>query len=271
MTLTANGIDLSTLAYNVASLTGRLTSPQRRGKDIEVPGRHGAIRTPGKKFAANTVVLPMWVIGTEEDGDVSNGVTNQELLHDNVDRLVRLFSTDTVELVYTPPGGTARRISGQVMEAIDFSSQAGGTRAEFAVALSVAGAFWEDVAQVVANKTGTGVWAVAEFTGATAPMDDTLIRFTAPATNPRLTSPSGVFVAYNAALSSSQWVEINCATWEVVGGSGLTASYSALDHGGDPRWFVMDPGDPVPQVTASQTAGSTGGFRITGRRKYMVA
>jgi hypothetical protein len=139
---------------------------------------------------------------------------------------------------------------------------------EFGITLTCQSAFWEDVDQVTASKSGTGVWDVLPFQGATAPMDDLLVRFTAPATNPRLTNTKGVYVAYNAALTGSQWVEINSATWSVVGGGGLTASLAAVDHAGDARWFVLEPGDPTPQVTASQTAGSTGGFALTGRRKY---
>lgn len=269
MTLFANGVDLSTLCYNVSSLTGRLTVPPRRGKDIDVPGRNGAVRTPNKKFSAGSVVLPMWVIGLDESGEVSPGTTNQEVLYENIDRLTRLFSADSVQLIHRLPDGSERRITGQVMDAIDLSSQAGGTRAEFAVSLTTADAFWEDVSSVIATRTGTGLWDVLPFEGATAPMDDLIVKFTGPATNPRLTNPSGVYVAYNAVLTGSQTASIDCKAWTVAG-TGITAAYSAVDHGGDPRWFVLEPGDPTPRVTASQTAGSTGVFVLSGRRKYLV-
>lgn len=268
MTLFANGIDLSTLCYNVSSLTGRWTGPPRRGKDIDVSGRHGTVRTPRKKFSAGTVVLPMWVLGCDGDGQVPADKRSQEVIYDNIDRLSRLFSSDTVELVHHLPTGSVRRITGQVMDALDLSSQAGGTRAEFAVTLVTSDAFWEDVDPVVATRTGTGLWDVVPFSGATAPMDDLVAKFTGPSTNPSLTSPSGVYVAYNAVLTGSQSVSINCELWTVVG-TGFTASYSAVDHGGDPRWFVLEPGDPTPRVTASQTAGSTGVFSLSGRRKYL--
>jgi hypothetical protein len=269
VTLYANGVDLSNLAFNVASLSGRWTTPQRRGKDIDVSGRHGTIRTTGKKFTAGTVVLPMWVVGANEDGSIPHNVTSQEVVHDNIDRLTRLFSADTVKLVHVLPDGSSRQIVGQVIDAIDFSSMAGATRAEFGVTLTTAGAFWEDTDVVTATRTGTGVWDVLPFAGATAPMDDLIVKFTGPATNPRVTNPSGVYASYGAVLTGSQSISINCATWALVG-TGITPSYSALDHGGDPRWFVMEPGVPVPKVTASQTAGSTGVFSLSGRRKYMV-
>jgi hypothetical protein len=211
----------------------------------------------------------MWVVGANEDGSIPHNASSQEVVHDNIDRLTRLFSSDTVKLVHVLPDGSARQIVGQVMDAIDFSAMAGATRAEFGVTLTTAGAFWEDVDAVVATRTGTGAWDVLPFSGATAPMGDLVVKFTGPATNPRVTSPSGVYVAYNAILTGSQTVSVDSSAWS-LSGTGITPSYSALDHGGDPRWFVMDPGDPVPKVTASQTAGSTGVFSLSGRRKYMV-
>lgn len=276
MTLFANGVDLSSLCYNVASLTGRWTGPPRRGKDIDVPGRHGTVRSPRKKFSAGTVVLPMWVLGCTETGGVPPDASNQEVLYANIDKLTRLFSSNQVELVHQLPDGSLRRIVGQVMDALDLSSMAGGTRAEFAVSLVTAGAFWEDVDSIIATRSGTGLWDVVPFEGATAPMDDLVVKFTGPSTNPRITdnapvdsSASGVYVAYNAVLTGSQSVAVDCKTWTVTG-TGITAAYSAVDHGGDPRWFVMQPGDPTPRVTASQTAGSTGVFSISGRRKYLI-
>lgn len=264
----ANGINLDTLGYNVSSRAGRMQTAPRRGKDLDISSRHGSLFTPGKKHTGATVVLPIWCVAADEDGRVPRDGTMRELVQAHRDRLMRIFGADTVELVDPQPDGSRRRITGQVLDAITPTVQAGGTRIELPISLTCADAFWSDVDPVAASRSGTGVWEVVPFQGATAPMDDLVVRFTAPCTNPRLTNPSGVFVAYNAALNSSQWVQIDCSTWSVTGGGGLTASYSAVDHAGDARWFVLDPGDPTPRVVASQTAGSTGGFALTGRRKY---
>jgi hypothetical protein len=264
----ANGVNLATLGYNVSTRAGRLQTAARRGKNHEVAARHGGIHTPGKKFTGATVVLPMWCVAADEDGNVPRDGTMRDLVQAHLDRLLGIFGADQVELVSPMADGSRRRITGQVLDAIAPTVQAGGTRIEFAVSLVCASAFWEDVDQVSSSRSGTGLWEVLPFQGANAPMDDLLVRFTAPCTNPRLTNPRGVYVAYNAALTSSQWVEINCSTWAVAGGSGLTANLANVDHAGDARWFVLEPGDPTPRVTASQTAGSTGGFALTGRRKY---
>lgn len=265
----ANGIDLDQLCYNVSSRAGRMQTSPRRGKNIEVASRHGSIWTPGKKHTGATVVLTMWVIAADQYGHVPRDGTMRERFHTNLDRLLRIFGSDQVELIDPMPDGSHRRIVGQVLDSIAPEVQAGGTRAQFAVSLICADAFWSDVGDVSASKTGTGVWDVLPFQGATAPMDDLLVRFTAPCTNPRMTNPSGEYLAYNAALSGSQWVELDCGAWTVTGGGGLTGSYSALDHNGNGRWFELLPGDPTPSATFTQTAGATGSVTLTGRRKYL--
>jgi hypothetical protein len=264
----ANGVNLATLGYNVSSRAGRLQTAARRGKNAEVASRHGSIHTPGKKFAGAVVVLPIWCVAADDDGNVPRDGTMRELVQSHLDRLLGIFGADQVELVSPMPDGSRRRITGQVLDAITPTVQAGGTRIELPVSLTCAAAFWEDVEEVTAARSGTGIWEVLPFQGANAPMDDLLMRFTAPCTNPQLTNSKGVWGAYYATLTGSQWVEIDCATWSVTGGGGLTANLANVAHGGDARWFVLEPGDPTPRVTASQTAGSTGGFAVTGRRKY---
>lgn len=267
-----NGHDLNTLAYNVSSRAGRMQTAARRGKNLDIANRDGTVWTPGKKHTGLTVVVgPMWVIGADKEGRVPRDGTMRQLFQENYDQLMTIFGEDTLELVEPKPDGSRRRIVGQVLDTISPEVQAAGTRATFAVSVVCAAAFWEDTEQVTAYRSGTGLWEVLPFQGATAAMDDLVVRFTAPATNPRVTDAKGTWVAYNAALTGSQFVDINCRDWSVAGGGGLTASLAAVDHSGDARWFVMSPGHPTPQVTASQTAGSTGGFTLTGRRKYRTA
>lgn len=274
MSVTANGVDLTNLGWNVGDITGRLTGPPRRGKDVDVPGRHGQVRTPHKKFSSGTVILKMWANGADDDGLLVPGATMQETLRSNVDMLVRVLSADNVLIVETRPDASIRQINGQMLDALDLTALAGGSRVEFAASFNVADAFWEDVSAVTALKSGTGVWNVSEFTGATAPMDDMVVRFDGPCTNPRLTSSSGVYLEYSDVLASGKGVGIDCKNWTLTGYGGLTVSYSKITHGGDYRWFTMDPnsvGGVVPRVTASQTAGSTGTFTLTGKRKYLTS
>lgn len=264
-----NGIDLNTYAYNISTRNGRYNTPPRRGKNTEVANRHGAIFADGKKFGPQTIALPMWVIGADEDGNVPLDGTMRELFTYNLERLIRIFTSNTVELIDEMPDGSTRRIVGQVLDVIAPDITAGGTRGELGISVVTAAAFWEDTEERTATKTGTGLWLPIEFSDASAPMDDLTVRFTAPCTNPQLTNSAGVWVAYDAVFTGSQTVTINCADWSIIG-SGITPDYAALDHHGDPRWFVLEPGDPTPECTFSQTAGTTGKVSLTGRRKHMI-
>lgn len=270
-TVTANGVTLNTLAYNIRTLTGRLRTPVRRGGNVIVPGRHGAIRTPGKRFSEGEVVLSMWVLGADVNGLVPASGPARARLLSNVDMLTRVFGAETVELTHTLPDGSTRRLLGEVSEAIDFTSMAGGSRAEFAVAIDVPGAFWQDTADTTASFTGSGTWSVAPFAGATAPMDELRVTFNG-GTNPRITS-GGVWVQYSAALAAGESITLDCATWELTGGGGLVPDHSAVEHSGDARWFVLAPGQgasDVPEAVVSQTGTGAMSTDLAGRRKYLI-
>lgn len=266
-TLTANGVVLNTLAYNVSSLTGRLRVPVRRAANVTVPARHGALRTPRKPYEQGEITLPMWVVGADEDGLVPDSGPLRELLFTNVDMLSRVFGADTVELVHTLPDGSQRRALAETADVIDFA-MTGGSRAEFSVVLTVAGAFWEDVIPVSQSFSGQGTWQLTEFVGATAPMDDLTIRFNGPAPNPRITSGS-VWVQYSASLTAGQSVILNCVDWSLAG-VGISPSQAAVSHGGAARWFELAPGETNPVAEVSQTGSGTMSTVLSGRRKYFV-
>lgn len=270
-TVTANGVTLNTLAYNIRTLSGRLATPARVGGNIPVPGRHGAIRTPRKRFGQGQVVLSMWVLGADTDGHAPASGPARARLLENVDMLVRVFAAELVELVWTLPDGTARRLSGEVTDVIDFTTAAGGSRAEFAVTLSVPGAFWTDTAPVSAAFTGPGSWDVTEFAGATAPMDDLVVTLTG-GSNPRVEC-AGVWVEYGHVFAPGESVTLDCGSWGLAGGGGLVPDLTRVRHGGDLRWFVLTSpaGDPTPVVTVSHTGGAGAvGVELSGYRKYLT-
>jgi hypothetical protein len=184
--------------------------------------------------------------------------------------LTRIFGAELVELVHTLPDGSQRSVVGEVLEVIDFTSMAGGGRAEFAVSLVVPGAFWSDVDSITATFSGTGVWSPSAFSGATAPMDDLQVTFVGPSNNPRVQS-GDVWLRYGAVLTAGQSVILDCASWSLTGGGGLVPNYGAVTHGGDARWFVLHPGTTVvPSVTVSQTGTGAMSTSLSGRRKYLI-
>src|SRR3982751_4903714 len=92
-TLTVNGVVLNTLANNIETLAGRLRVPSYRTENLIVPSKHGELWVPNKKFQTNTIPLPMWVLGCNDDGEIPSGSTARIEFYARVDELVTLFKS----------------------------------------------------------------------------------------------------------------------------------------------------------------------------------
>ncbi len=86
---------LNTYAFNIATLTGRLGIPPLRGENFQIDGKDGEFFVP-KKVAPRTVSLGMWVVGSDENGDVDPDKV--ALFNENYIFLARLFHSPAQEL-----------------------------------------------------------------------------------------------------------------------------------------------------------------------------
>lgn len=281
-TLTVNGVVLNTLAKNITSLTGRLKVPARRNENITVPGRHGRIRTTRKYFDENDIVLPMWVRGCDDDGNITSG---REQFYGNIDTLTKLFQPGdgSLEVVHTLPDGSSRRAWAECTEAIDFSMQAGShgrPLGKFSVALKMPSPFWEETTVTSVDLAVAHTGSVSQFFGTTAPIDDMVLTVTGPATNPRVealyndvTMVNPTWLLYSGTVPAGQTLVIDVANWSLAGTGGLTPDYSLFSHQGGATWLTLvpGPGDEAPQVkfTASSTSGATK-LNLAARRKFLV-
>lgn len=270
MPISVNGVNLNTLAKNIDTKSGRMGIPDKRGSNRTVSGRSGSIQTK-KRFSESMVTLSMWVQGCQDDGTIPEGGSQLIEFQRNVDALTLLFSADNLVLESTMPNGTVRRIRGEVMDAMDFS-MSGLAIARFAAVVVCPDVFWESQFEYYSQWTTTGTKRAVEFAGSTAPIEDAIVRFTGPCTNPYIIA--GVTtLQYRAALAAGQWVEINTKTWTVTGGGGHTANPNAILATGDARWLVIpatsDPQGPLI-VTGKTDAGTALTARVTARQKFMV-
>lgn len=279
-TLTVDGVVLNTLAKNVESLTGRFKVAPIRTENIAVPGRHGRLRTTAKFYDEGQIVLPMWVKGCDDNGEVPDSARIQ--FFDNVNALTNLFrpGSGMMEMIHTQPDGTIRRAWVECTDVIDFTTMGGGNPlGKFSVSLRVPDVFWEDVVAQSVDLLPTQNGHVTAFDGMTAPIEDSVLKITGPAVNCRIEA------YYNGApLENPSWVQytnvpvgqtltIDCGKWTLTGSGGLTPSYANLTHAGGARWFTLVSGTPnnPPEVkiTASSTTGATK-INITARRKFLV-
>lgn len=274
--LSVNGVVLNTYAKNIESLTGRLRTPGKRTSNVVVPGRHGSLRTGDKKFDENVIALPMWVVGADDDGKIPSGSTDRREFFKRMDELTALFmgSSGPLEVRHTLPDGSIRRCFADVLDAIDFTTIGANPDAKFGVSLVVHGAFWEDLNSITSSRTANGSSATfSEFAGATAPMEDLILAFTGPWTNPRITFADGSWLAYDEAITSSQGIRINSSDWTLAGVGGLVPSLQKLRYSGSSsRWASVPPavtGGPVIQLAGTSRTTATR-LALEGRRKYLV-
>ncbi len=276
-TLTVNGTDLATLVYIDAS-PKLFTAPARRGDNLVIPGRHGALRLPRKLFDTGEIVLSMRVLGHDPDQPFPTGSGPQQEFHDLVDQVVRLFTAEQVVLDHGRPDGSIRRAVGEVTDLVDFTRSGNSESAgQVSVAIELTDPFWSDLAAVTAGpnvfSTG-GTHALTGFAGATAPMDELVVTF-GPGANPELTQPSsGYLLAYDGVIAAGQQLQVDSGTWSVGSGSGSawTPDVTKVRFGPESRFFSLQPeaGGVAPTVRLTHTGGGQVSVTIVGKRRFLT-
>lgn len=280
-TLTVNGVVLNTLAKNIKSLTGRLRAPALRTENVTVPGRHGTIRTPNKRYEEGQIVLPMWVKGSDDD----EGNISRSQFFENVDTLTQLFrpGAGLLSVIHTLPDGSQRRVLAECTEAIDMTMVAGGEYpyATFSVALRVPGVFWEDATASTFDVSNTFNGDLTQLQGATAPIEDAVFVIYGPATSVTVEArynggamDDPQYFTYSGTIATGQTLTVDCGTWKLTGAGGLAIDYTKMFHTGGARFLTLAPGpvggSPQMKVTMAGSVGGTSKVRITARRKYLV-
>lgn len=274
--LTVNGVILNTLAKNIESLTGRLRTPSKRTGNIRVPGRHGSLRTANKMYDENLIVLPMWVLGCTDDGKIPSGSNARKEFFKRVDELSALFigATEPLDVRHTLPDGTIRQCFADVMDAIDFTTEAAVPVGKFGVSLVLAEPFWRDLNEVSEQQEANGATAqFFEFEGSSAPLEDLVATVMGPWNNPRLTFSDGSWVQYNDTFSGTQGVIIDSGDWSVTGVGGKVVQLNKLTYsGGTSRWMSIPAPGPAPLEVGLTGSARTTATRLTltGHRKFLV-
>lgn len=120
---------------------------------------------------------------------------------------------------------------------------------------------------------------VTTLTGSSGPVDDALILIGGPANQPRVTCGSSWF-ELGLSLTASQSALVDCATWKVRAGSGVTFSGGGSDRSGTlitsggpyllrlvPTVQNFDPTDTAVMVALSAGSGMTSGTKLSIRAR----
>jgi hypothetical protein len=270
----------------VDDVSGLHKVPGKRTQNVEIPGRHGNLWVPHKRYAPASFVIPMWVRGVNPDGSVPSDPAARIAFYQRARALVDLFTIgEQVNLTYTLPDGTSRQLVAEVDDVLDFTVSGYGryTLGKVSVGLTAADPFWSDTNPVTSTATLTTgqTTTLTEFGAASAPMDDLVVIFGA-SSNPTITQLStGVFLGYNGVIATGQQLVVDTGAWTVSGaltaGGTWNPSSAPLQHiarirhgGGVPRLFSLAPEDPAPVIQLSHTGGSSATVTISGKQRYLL-
>ena len=268
---TVDGVNLSTVAYDITSRDGMDTVPAVTGSNVSANQSHGE-RWVRKFYAGARKTLVMWV----SSKDRTTGLEGTDLddkrknLDANIDYLTLLFSRRNKLLTVsrTLSDGTIRVAKAEVVTAID-PMTVGLAHGKFSVELYIPEGFWRDAASstLLSSAPGSNL-VVTGAAGATAPMQDLQFVITGPATNPRITDvESGSYFQYNGTISAGNTLTVNNSTM-TISGSGVVLGN--MIHVGETNWVTLYPSISGIKVTftASSTTGATK-VDIIGKRAFL--
>ena len=269
--VTVNGVSLDSYCYMLTDMSGLMSTPSKRGTNVTVPGRHGTIRVPRKRYEENDLILKMWVLGALPDGSVPSGSTELREFIKRRDELLRLFWAETCTIAYTRPDGTTIQCTCEVEDVVDFSRQWADPMASVSVALKMPGAFWEDATPVNQTITAGAPVDLTAFASATAPMQDLTLTFYGTTNNPRLVHGDKYFV-YNGVISAGRQLVVPTTSWTPSAGTGTSWSpdIRQYEFGPGPQLFELDPLRSPFQIQYTHTGSGTPSMVISGRRKYLA-
>jgi len=270
--LLVNGVSIGSYCYMTSDVSGLLTVPGKRGDDAVVPGRHGQIRTSGKRYDAAEIVLPMWVVGCRPDGTIpSTGRMEREFFRRR-DELLQLFHADDMTLQFTRADGVVLTAMAEVVDVMDFTRRWAQPLAQVSVALKLLDPFWTetvDVAQTITGVNGTTT-ALTAFQGSTAPVSDAIIRFVGPISNPRLAIGER-WVRYNGVIPAGRELVLECGHWRAHSGSGTAWSPDVRQVYREPGpcWLEFPPSTGPLTAVFTHTGGGAASVEIAGRRRFL--
>lgn len=248
--IVVDGIRLDNYAYAITSRNGWDKTPSLAGENAKVPGRDGEIWR-AKDYGLSTMVLDMFVSGTNENGTVPGGYTAETKFRANMDSLLAIFGkrTGLIQVDKEMEDGSVRRNFAEVGVVMAPEYFDANTVATLTVELVFPDPLWRSTTTVTATSSNTTSITLSAFAGITAPISDAVITIAGTATNPRITDfVSGAWIQYTGSLSGT-WV-IDCANFtSKIGGSSVLA---ATTFNPGPRFLNITPQTNLtPKLTLS--------------------
>lgn len=237
-----NGVSLNTKAWSVIEVPEGIGTPGLRGSNLQVPFQNGK-RWIKKRYDERIVMLPMWVRGLDPlTGKLPNGKSENEMLYDNIDYLSSVFGKmGQCVLRRILPDETVREAIAEVYRPVSFVKTQTG-HAKFAVEFMLSDPFFyapQPIIQTQSITSMTQEWS--HNNPGNAPTTDAIITLSGPMESPKLEClGTAVWLQYQGSIASGESVVVNTEDFKCTKGS--TNMLSAIKHGGDAYWLILESG-----------------------------
>jgi len=247
-----DGVDLTTLAYNVQWLGAPLNVPPRRGENVVVPSRTGRLYV-AKRPDQRTATLAMWV---QNIHPTTGGAGSEAQMRANLDTLRGLFARDGQHTLKHQFGGVIRTATAEVVATIDFEPKGLDSAYTFVVEFLLADPWWyaESLTTVGPTAITQSPQNITVTNGGTYKVEQAIITVTGPITNPKFAVGS-IWVQYTGTVGSGETLVIDCGDWTAeLDGADVSGNIS---HAGALRWLEFAVGGNTLAVTSSGYGGGT--------------
>lgn len=281
--LEIDGVSLRGQGFGAATRTGRYSMPLKRGENTVIPGASGTVFFKDKPYEEGTGAISLWALGATTDGSgnlviPATFALQRAAFETNINTIMRLFTRGHKLSVIraAQPDGSIRRASVEWNEWSEPDVQAGGTRAEWAIAYTIPKVWWEDESATIqaatAGATLPKTLNLTSFTDMTGVIDDAVFTVSGPITNPKITdSETGAWVQYTGAVPNGQsWVVDVAAMTSMV--NSATVAVNTTHAGG--YKYLMIPNvfgtTNTPQLVLSGSGGGAAtNLSVSARRKWV--
>ena len=255
-----NGIDLTTVAYDVRLLGAAEQVPPRRGENVIVPGKTGRFRTSSKPLDERRLTLAMFADAQPAAGGTRSG----SQLWTNLETLKRLFATDGAGTLKvknaggTSVAGTTRVATVEVINAVEFDPQ-GPWHYNFAVEFTFADPFWyaENATTVGPVAITSNPQNIAVNNVGTYKADKATVTLAIP-TGGTVIDPKfavgNYYVQYSGTVIGPGTLVLNCGSFTAMNGSVQVTG--DCTHDGGLVWLSIPVGSADMAVSAATMIGT---------------
>lgn len=273
-----NGEPLKSFAQVITTGDGLQSAAALVGDNIALPGMDGAhnpyeIGQQRRPDGEGRFTVALSMKGVDPGTGVWLPGTTEQTYLDNCDDMIRRWYSRALVIDAERPDGSTRRMRGHLVpgESLDFTRERSSPAFGMYVAsVAIPSGRWADIDPVttgVQTLTSGNNLSLTAFAAATAVCTDLEVVLHA-GLNPQLDKADG-YLARGGAITSGRQVRFFTSTGVIDDGAGTawTPGYTGLDYSPGPRYFEIDPDQPL-EATLTFDGGGTMDVEISGPRHY---